>query len=63
MRRKQPRAAGAESRKRALSPYLANKQKEIFNFLGEAVFINLIYITGRCTQGDSKRLSITIFDN
>ena len=33
-RRKQPRATGAESLKRSL--YLANKQKEIFNLVGEA---------------------------
>ena len=36
-RQKQPRAAGAESWKRALSPYLGNKQKEIFNLVGEAI--------------------------
>ena len=46
--RKQPRAAGPESRKRALSPYLTNKQKEIFYLLHGrsrlAVFINLISV-------------------
>ena len=37
---------GAESRKRALSPYLANKKKRNFKFSGRsrlAVFINLIF--------------------
>ena len=37
---------GAESRKRALSPYLANKKKRHFKFSGRsrlAVFINLIF--------------------
>ena len=38
------RAAGAQSQKRALSPYLANKQKQISNLVGEAVQLHSLLI-------------------